>query len=120
MDSVEDIAKRLNLASDRLNIRIAEEEARLRALNLGVECWVVLESKVNTRLGYTNGDDGWGLYLTQTHDEVEHRWRLARAPRGLRLYALKHIPEFTDALMKTAHALTIRIERFLDTGVDNA
>jgi hypothetical protein len=78
-------AARLNAESDSINQLTEQFQNKLRALNVGLEAWVVLQAepgsvtergprlsarpappttaRVETSLGYARGDDGWGLYI---------------------------------------------------------
>jgi hypothetical protein len=78
-------AARLNAESDSINKLTEQFQDKLRALNVGLEAWVVLQAepgsvivpgprlsaraappttaRVETSLGYARGDDGWGLYI---------------------------------------------------------
>lgn len=82
-------AARLNAESDSINQLTEQFQDKLRALNVGLEAWVVLQAepgsvivpvivpgprlsaraappttaRVETSLGYARGEDGWGLYI---------------------------------------------------------
>lgn len=126
-DPLQQVAKRLNSASDQLTSRIGAEEEILKKMNLGVQCWIMLGGKIDPtttirfKLGYTNEYGKWGLHLQQVKDgeeEIMMMWPLREAPRNLRLYGLKHMGELREAMLKTAISLTSRIEKFL-AGDDN-
>ena len=86
--SLSNTAARLNAESDSINLLIAQLQEKLRALNLGLEAWVLLQAepgslpapvprgvglaarsappttvKVETSVGYARGADGWGLFV---------------------------------------------------------
>jgi hypothetical protein len=80
-----DVAARLNAESDTINQLIDQLQEKLRALNIGLDAWILLRSepgsalasgapmlgklriqttvRVETSLGYARGVDGWGLYI---------------------------------------------------------
>ena len=86
--SLSDAAARLNAESDSINLLIEQLQEKLRALNLGLETWVLLQTepgslpvpvprglglsarpappitvRVETSVGYARGVDGWGLFV---------------------------------------------------------
>jgi len=116
-------AAALNAASDQLSKPIADLDAAIKNLNLGVSCWVRIGSwgdedssweGVN-QLGYQKIAGRWGIAVsTYTTDggEPENResWLLGEAPRQLRLKALDHIPELLEALVKETEKTTKQIQ----------
>jgi hypothetical protein len=82
--ALSDTAARLNAESDAINQLIEQLQEKLRALNIGLEAWVLLQSepgpaiargsrvgvrpsptpvRVETSVGYARSADGWGLYV---------------------------------------------------------
>ncbi len=82
--ALSDTAARLNAESDAINHLIEQLQEKLRALNIGLEAWVLLLSepgpaiarnslggilpspapvKVETSVGYARSANGWGLYV---------------------------------------------------------
>lgn len=83
--ALSDAAARLNAESDAINQLIDQLQEKLRALNVGLDAWVLVQSepgstmapgpsalgtprtpttvRVETSLGYARGVDGWGLYV---------------------------------------------------------
>jgi len=98
--ALSDVAARLNAQSDTVNQLIEQFQDKLRALNVGLEAWVLLETEpgstivpaprspgrpalpttvtIQISLGYARGDDGWGLYVK----------RIAYKPQTLNLLSL--------------------------------
>jgi hypothetical protein len=76
-------ASRLNAESDAINQLIEQLQEKLRALSIGLEAWILLQTepgsiapgpragvpsppatvRVETSLGYARSTDGWGLYV---------------------------------------------------------
>jgi hypothetical protein len=88
--ALSDVAARLNAQSDTVNQLIEQFQDKLRAQNVGLEAWVLLQTEpgsvavpllpgsrlMSTRqltrampvtieisVGHARGDDGWGLYV---------------------------------------------------------
>jgi hypothetical protein len=87
--ALSDVAARLNAKSDTLNQLIEQFQDKLRALNVGLEAWVLLQTEpgsaalpvpgpgltttrqptratpvtIEISVGHARGDDGWGLYV---------------------------------------------------------
>lgn len=82
--ALSDAAARLNAESDAINQLIDQLHEKLRALNIGLEAWVLLQTepgsattpgpragipappttvRVETSVGYARSVDGWGLYV---------------------------------------------------------
>ncbi len=82
--ALSDVAARLNAESDTVNQLIEQFQDKLRALNVGLDAWVLLDTEpgstvvpsprvtsrpaapttvtIQISVGYARGDDGWGLY----------------------------------------------------------
>jgi len=87
--ALSDVAARLNAQSDTVNQLIEQFQDKLRALNVGLEAWVLLQTEpgsatvpvpgprltttrqparampvtIEISVGHARGDDGWGLYV---------------------------------------------------------
>src|SRR5229473_3189687 len=81
--ALSDVAARVNAESDTVNQLIEQFQDKLRALNVGLEAWVLLGTEpgstivpgsisttskpappttvmIHVSVGYARGDDGWG------------------------------------------------------------
>jgi hypothetical protein len=87
--ALSDVAARLNAKSDTVNQLIEQFQDKLRALNVGLEAWVLLKSEpgsvivpvpgprlttprqpapatpvtMEISVGHARGDEGWGLFV---------------------------------------------------------
>jgi len=87
--ALSDVAARLNAKSDTVNQLIEQFQDKLRALNVGLEAWVLLKSEpgsvvvpvpgprlttprqpapatpvtMEVSVGHARGDEGWGLFV---------------------------------------------------------
>jgi hypothetical protein len=112
------VAADLNAVSDELGKSIAEIDAALKRLNLGITTWVKIhgddgnpfdDSFWSRDIGYAKVSNKWGISLRtidgQRSDpdrsETEE-WLFNDAPRSLRLEAIDKIPELLEKLSKDA------------------
>lgn len=109
-DTPEDVKKRLDEITELMNARIAEEEAVLKSMDLGVESWI--KTGTDLELGYSKETGEWGLHV-RSGGPTGRVWRLVRASRKLRLHGLKHTGRLRQAILFDATDLAKRIERFL-------
>src|SRR5271169_1012066 len=90
------VATGLNSASDELSKVIAELDAALKQLNLGIPAWVVITSTQADDgsywarvLGYTKVGKEWGIALKEITghqswaDDEQEIWRFDDAPRWM-------------------------------------
>ena len=120
MSTLTDTAKILNAESDSLNETIEAYEARLKALNLGLDVWgpaIVerawteddVQGVTETQLGWRHGlglcvrdvvsvreGDDWRVTETITPE------RLRETPREWRIAALKRLPELIREIQRVA------------------
>jgi len=114
------VAADLNAVSDELGKSIAEIDAALKKLNLGITTWVTIQgdgvdpsrdnfSYWSRDIGYARVDGKWGISLRKVDgfypepdDEEIEEWRFNDAPRSLRLEAIDKIPELLEKLTKDA------------------
>lgn len=118
------VAADLNAVSDELGKSIAEIDAALKKLNLGITTWVTIQSGDGDRfrdnysfwsrdIGYAKVDSKWGITLRNVDgdyrnpdDERVEKWRFDDAPRSLRLESIDKIPELLEKLSKEAAKTT--------------
>ncbi len=113
----------LNTASDGLTTVVAEFEAILKQLNLGVPAWVTLSRESDdygtyeVELGYTRIGSKWGVALRTTdadrsrpEEPTVNQWLFNDAPRQLRLEAIEGLPKLIAALITVAQATAERIQ----------
>ena len=114
----------LNSASDKLGQSIAELDASLKKLNLGISSWVEfstwsspegLEHSVE-KLGYDKINGKWGIAIRTIagHESFpeeadEEEWLFNDAPRALRIRATEMIPNLIDLLTKNAIETTKQV-----------
>jgi predicted KAP-like P-loop ATPase len=123
-------AATLNTASDRLSKLVAELDAALKTLNVGLVCWVDIrpartsEDGLETwseQVGYAKISGKWGIALRTVHENLNwplddhvEEWAFSEAPRQLRLKAVDLIPALLDNLAKTAADNTKKITEKTD------
>jgi len=117
------VAANLNTASDQLGKIVAELEAALKSLNLGISSWVTfcewgeLPEWYSSDVGYDKVDGKWGIAIRSCGGDVANPqddwtsdvWLFNDAPRALRLQAIDKIPDLLEKLVKDAVAFTDQI-----------
>jgi hypothetical protein len=114
------VAADLNAVSDELGKSIAEIDAALKRLNLGITTWVIIQgdngdpsndnmSYWSRDIGYARVDGKWGISLRTVDGfypdpdgEKIEEWRFNEAPRSLRLESIDRIPVLLETLCKDA------------------
>jgi hypothetical protein len=104
-DKLAELAKDLNDASNKLAQPIKAVEAKLKRLNLGLKCEVVVDNIREWFLGYGKVDKQWGIYVRSGEDI----WLFSEAPRYLRILGIKKLQDLLDALEPTAEAAIKRM-----------
>jgi septation ring formation regulator EzrA len=126
-------AAELNAASDDLGLCVADLDAALKKLNLGVTSWVTVQSWGDDEggysleeIGYDKVDGKWGVALrtrsghpSEEYENVE-RWLFNDASRALRLQGIGGIPELLDKLSKEAAETTEQLKRKLSAAKEVA
>ncbi len=129
-------AAKLDAASNGLSKPIAEIEAILKRLNLGVACWTVLSEPAPDEdgnceawnLGYARHDGRWGLLVNfwrgnkRTGQGEDDYWFFVDAPRFMKAKAVDMLPDLLEGLValteKTADKLvrkTVTAQELADT-----
>ena len=124
------VAADLNAVSDELGKSIAEIDAGLKKLNLGIATWVTIhggdgspcdDSFWSQDIGYAKVSSKWGISLRTIDgqysdpDRAEtEEWLFNDAPRSLRLEAIDKIPELLEKLSKEAVKTTKNIRARLN------
>jgi hypothetical protein len=117
-------AATLNKASDELGTVVAELDAALKALNLGITSWLAFRSwgdalgieSGKDHIGYDRIGGKWGIAIRRTSfhsysgEESCDEWLFNDAPRALRLLAVDKIPELLEKLTKDVEDATRRID----------
>jgi len=117
------VAQKLNSASEGLSKPVADLEASLKRLNLGVASWTNLSKSEDSHgfhtewdLGYARHEGRWGIVLRHTKgsrsypdQEDEDTWFFNDAPRFMKSKAVDMLPELIEGLVavsdKTAEKL---------------
>jgi hypothetical protein len=102
-----EVAKKLNEASDELNVTVAVLNDRLKAMNLGIPVWIPVKGDLH--VGYAK-TPAWGIAVSKG---VE-MWPFANAPRKLRLEVVDSFPELLLALADSAAKVTMTLEKGLE------
>jgi methyl-accepting chemotaxis protein len=109
-------AAELNQVSDQLTESVAELEAAITSLRLGVSCWVDISEAWNDRwrhqLGYEKISGKWGLavrIIDNSQDRIDNEWLFADSPRDLRVEAVDRIPKLLEGLSAQVTATKDRI-----------
>lgn len=113
----------LNSASDEFSKAVAPLDLAIRALNLGIECWVRVNSYTDDNeyftshdLGYAKVGGEWGIALRivtgneQYEIYDEDRWLFNAGPRQNRVEALEKLPELLARLTKKADSAAKKIK----------
>jgi hypothetical protein len=120
------VASDLNAVSDELGKSIAELDAALKTLNLGVTVWAAIRSgggdeycqtwHWSEEIGYAKIGGKWGIALRTVNgdhqypdDDTVESWLFNDAPRSLRLSAIGNIPALLENLSKEAAETTKQI-----------
>ncbi len=121
-------AATLNAASNKLGIVIADLDAAIKSLNLGISSWLNINDRTdedgdrwNTdQMGYARIGGKWGIALRKLSgsnrygDEItDGEWLFNDAPRALRMDAIEKIPDFLENLAKDADEMTKRVNEKL-------
>ena len=118
------VAADLNAVSDELGKSIAELDAALKKLNLGVTTWIQVQLVRDPQtadfegdyLGYAKVGGKWGIALRKTSgnynyapDEPPEEWPFNEGPRELRLEAIEKIPELLNKLSEAATKMAANV-----------
>jgi hypothetical protein len=118
-------ADHLNSASDQLGKPIAELEAVLKKLNLGVVVWAQMQGAHNEHgtewwsrdIGYAKIGGKWGIALRtctgdlqHPEDDVEEAWQFNEAPRWMRVLGVEHIPKLIEQMVIETNQTTEKIK----------
>jgi hypothetical protein len=119
-----EVATGLNTASDELGKTIAELEASIQKLNLGVSVWVQIAGNEDEHgnfwsreIGYVRIGGRWVIALRKaagnfnTEDEQEETWSFNDSPRWMRVEGVGKIPDLLEALAKQAAETTGMIKK---------
>lgn len=114
------VAADLNAVSDDLGKSVADIDAALKKLNIGIAVWVKVcgwdgdqqrgdLSYWTEDLGFAKIKGKWGISLRRVDgdynhpdDDIVEDWLFADAPRALRLQAIDKIPELIETLNSEA------------------
>jgi len=110
------VAADLNAVSDDLGKSVADIDAALKKLNIGISVWVKLcgwdgdQSRGDLSywtedLGFAKIKGKWGISLRRVDGDYNHpddddveEWLFTDAPRALRLQAIDKLPELIEKL----------------------
>ena len=108
-------ATELNSASDRFSKLVAEIDATLKPLNVGIVSWVKMgtgwcdeHSSGYDQVGYAKVGGKWCIALSSVEeydDRPEDHWEIwafGDGPRRLRLKAIDYLPDLLDDLAQKA------------------
>jgi len=124
------VAADLNAVSDELGKSIAEIDAALKSLNLGITVWVRIRgedvdverdcySYWSDDIGYSKVSARWGICLRHVEGDASEdtqsteAWLFNDAPRTLRLAAIDCIVELLQRLSEEGQATTQKIKEKL-------
>jgi hypothetical protein len=114
------VAADLNAVSDDLGKSVADIDAALKKLNIGISVWVKVRgwdgdddrgdlSYWTEDLGFAKVQGKWGISLRRVDGDYNHpdndnieEWLFGDAPRALRLQAIDKLPELIETLHNEA------------------
>ena len=99
----------LESATSRMSDCIADVNARLKQLGLGIEVWVPCDT---AEFGYAKVDGEWSLAVRR--NAIVHR--LNDAPRAFRVEALLHLADLLYAMRNTS----LEFHAVIDAAVSSA
>jgi len=116
-------ATNLNAISDALGTVVAELDAALKKLSLGIPCWVYVCGSPSDgpfynyyQFGYDKVGGKWAIALRRVwgndHEperEDSEEWAFNDAPRWLRIDAIDKIPDLITELTKKANETTTQL-----------
>jgi len=118
-------AANLNTVSDDLGKPIAELEAALKKLNLGVVVWTRMEGGNHEYaeawwsrdIGYAKIGGKWGIALRicsgdfqNPDDDSEEAWQFNEAPRWMRVLGVEHIPTLIEKMVAETNETANKIK----------
>ena len=119
-------ASAMNAATDEFTKVVSPLDTALQNLNLGLECWVRVQSYGDPRdgseifheIGYARVGSKWGIALRTVEDDGsgdpsfnrEERWLFNDGPRSRRISAIAKVPNLLEELRKKADAATKKIK----------
>lgn len=121
--TLEERAKALKEASDKLAVLANRVNTYLKSKNLGVEAFVYVPvAGKQVWFGYAKTNGTWGLCIKQTSPTGTLQWGFAESPRALRITSIQFLPQLFCALIQETADLTSRAvaatsgaEKLLDT-----
>jgi enamine deaminase RidA (YjgF/YER057c/UK114 family) len=114
----------LNEATDEFSNVTAPLDEVLQKLNLGVDCWVRVQTfsgyhgdDLHHEVGYAKVNGRWGVALRSFEDERDRdeysnmeRWLFNEGPRAMRVAAIAKIPDLLEELVKKADKATRKVK----------
>lgn len=111
INELEEKARKLNAASDKLCGIINELNTKLKKLNLGIEKWVSQPNDGYVWLGYAIVNRKWGLAIRIESAAGTDEWIFNEAPRMHRIRAIGLLNTLLIALRQEAESLTEKIQK---------
>jgi hypothetical protein len=116
LQSLANIAQKVNDLSDRLTDHVSEVESAINKFNLGVYATVIAETTSEDgtyvriiRLAYGKSTGRWGFviedFIDQDPENSWQSWAFKEAPRELRLKVIERIPQLLDELVTKSSSL---------------
>ena len=116
-------SEELNAASDEFTKPIAQLDAALQVLNLGVITWQKViggeddyANHWRREVGYARVGGKWGLAIRaiagnhNVDDDSQEQWLFSEAPRSYRIEAIEKIPDLLEELIKNADKTTKKLK----------
>ena len=119
-------AAKLDAASNGLTKPVAEIEAILKRLNLGISSWTTLTATSGDEdgnggeewsLGYARHGGRWGILVrfwtgnTRTGDGPDEHWFFADCPRFMKAKAIDKLPDLIEGLVALADKTADKLAR---------
>lgn len=123
LQKLSSVALELNAVSDELGKCVADVDAALKKLNLGIVAWARIQtwggdegSYTREEIGYCKVDGKWGVALRTVDgsqydpEESVETWLFNDAPRSMRLSAIGKIEELLEKLSAQAVVTTQEVK----------
>jgi hypothetical protein len=117
---LQNLSTQLNRSSDLLTELLKEVEAKLAALRLGIEAWILAKPAVDgigMHLGYAKHNGGWRLVVGFFREDPDYIRPcgevsvLLESPRADWVTAVQHLPALVTNILEKANKEAAEVEK---------